>query len=294
MTRTVTITREGQLAQALRETLQLPPHVDLNELARELKLSVIEAESDSFDGALLCSRNRLSGRILVKRSMREVGRKRFTIAHEIGHFILHRENQISCLPSDIAGWSNNSESPERQADSFASELLLPSAHVLREIGDTWPSFELVVALANSFGASLTATARKYCELAPQECAVVWSVEGIVRWIHPASRFRHFVGMGRELSDQTIARKMLNGEDVLSGMQEVPAEAWISDFRLPQGATIWEESRTMPFYRGCLTLLWAKRDIRYRDSGEEELLQELDPHEFTHERTIWPTKGKRRR
>jgi len=88
-------------AQALRETLQLPSHVDLNELARELKLSVIEAESDSFDGALLCSRNRLSGRILVKRSMREVGRKRFTIAHEIGHFILHRENQISCLPSDL-------------------------------------------------------------------------------------------------------------------------------------------------------------------------------------------------
>jgi Zn-dependent peptidase ImmA (M78 family) len=53
--------------------------------------------------------------------MREAGRKRFTVAHEIGHFILHRENQISCLPAEIARWENNGESPERQADSFASE-----------------------------------------------------------------------------------------------------------------------------------------------------------------------------
>jgi Zn-dependent peptidase ImmA (M78 family) len=117
----VTITKEGQLALALRETLQLPPRVDLKELARELKLSVIEADSDSFDGALLCSRNRLSGRILVKKSMREAGRKRFTVAHEVGWCGRHRENQISCLPAEIARWENNGESPERQADSFASE-----------------------------------------------------------------------------------------------------------------------------------------------------------------------------
>ena len=229
----MTITKEGRLALALRETLQLPPRVDFQNLARELKLSVIEADSDSFDGALLCSRNRLSGRILVKKSMREAGRKRFTIAHEIGHFILHRENQISCLPSDIARWESNIESPERQADSFASELLLPSVLVLRQIGDAWPSFELVVALADFFDTSLTATARKYCEVAPQECAVVWSVDGIVRWMHPATRFRHWIKTGAELSEKSIARRTLTGEDVLGGMREVPAEAWISDFRLPK-------------------------------------------------------------
>ena len=69
-----------------------------------------------------------------------------------------------------------------------------------------------------------------------------------------------------------------------------------DLRLSsaEGAMIWEESRTLPFYSGCLSLLWAKRDITYRDPGEEELLRELDPRQFTHERTVWPTKGKRRK
>lgn len=288
------ITEESQLALALRDTLHLPPCVDLNELARSLKLAVFEVHTDSFDGALLCSRNRLSGRILVNAALREEGRKRFTIAHEIGHFIIHRERQISCLPSDIARWEDGRANPERQADSFASELLLPSAEVLKQVGAEWPSFQLVISLADFFGASMTATARKYCEIATQECAVVWSVDGIIKWMHPASRFRHWITTGSELSSGTLARQMLDGAIVPTGMQEIPAEAWISSFYLPEGASIWEESRPMPFYKGCLSLLWAKREIRYRDPAQDQLLQEMDPREFTHERTIWPTKGKRRR
>jgi Zn-dependent peptidase ImmA (M78 family) len=288
------ITQEGQLAVALRDALQTPPRIDLNELARSLKLRVFEVTSDSFDGALLCSRNRLSGRILVNATLREEGRKRFTIAHEIGHFIIHRERQISCFPSDIARWEDGRPNPERQADSFASELLLPSAEVLKQIGNQWPSFQLVISLAEFFGASLTAAARKYCEIAPQECAVVWSVDGIVKWMHPASRFRHWITTGSELSSGTLARQMLDGAIVSTGMQEIPAEAWISSFYLPEGTSIWEESRIMPFYKGCLSLLWAKREIRYRDLAEEQLLHEMDPREFTLERKIWPSKGKRRR
>jgi Zn-dependent peptidase ImmA (M78 family) len=288
------ITEEGQLALALRDRLHLPPCVDLNELVRVLKLGVFEVRTDSFDGALLCSRSRLSGRILVNAAIREEGRKRFTVAHEIGHFIVHRERQISCLPSDIARWEDGRANPERQADSFASELLLPSAEVLKQIGDQWPSFHLVSSLAEFFGASLTATARKYCEIAPQECAVVWSVDGIIKWMHPATRFRHWITTGSELSSVTVARQMLDGAIFSAGMQEIPAEAWISSFYLPEGASIWEESRPMPFYKGCLSLLWAKREIRYRDPAQDQLLQEMDPGEFTHERTIWPTKGKRRR
>jgi hypothetical protein len=35
--------------------------------------------------------------------------------------------------------------------------------------------------------------------------------------------------------------------------------------------IWEESRTMIYYRGCLSLLWLRREIRYREPARDELL-----------------------
>jgi hypothetical protein len=201
--------------------------------------------------------------------------------------------QISCFFSEIGCWESIGEHPERQADNFASELLLPSPEVVKQVGDASPSFELIIFLANYFGTTLTATGRKYCEVSSYECALVWSVDGRIRWIHPSSRFRHWIGIGCELSESTMARQMLNGDHILTGMHEVPAEAWVSDYRLPVGATISEESLMMPFYGGCLSLLWAKREIRYRDSAQEELLRELDPQDFTHERKFWPSKGKRR-
>lgn len=55
-------------------------------------------------------------------------RKRFTIAHELGHFILHR-NQIiaqgASAPDQIFFRSDDVNSVEQEANNFASELLMP-------------------------------------------------------------------------------------------------------------------------------------------------------------------------
>ncbi|WP_277287666.1 ImmA/IrrE family metallo-endopeptidase [Veillonella montpellierensis] len=52
------------------------------------------------------------------------GRDRLTIAHEIGHFILHRASDIS-LARDTDEEVKPFEDPEWQANAFAGELLAP-------------------------------------------------------------------------------------------------------------------------------------------------------------------------
>jgi len=50
------------------------------------------------------------------------GRRRFTIAHEIGHFVLHQEG---CHPA-LGGVADEAGSVEEgEADEFAAELLMP-------------------------------------------------------------------------------------------------------------------------------------------------------------------------
>ena len=53
------------------------------------------------------------------------GRKRFTIAHEFGHYILHRHQQdlFECGDDDIETGDNNERDIEAEADLFASTLL---------------------------------------------------------------------------------------------------------------------------------------------------------------------------
>ncbi len=61
------------------------------------------------------------GRAIVPNGAGDSGRRRFTIAHEIGHFVLHQEG---CRPerggADAAG-----RVEEGEADAFAAELLMP-------------------------------------------------------------------------------------------------------------------------------------------------------------------------
>jgi hypothetical protein len=58
----------------------------------------------------------------------ESGRRRFTIAHEIGHFVLHEERR---RPGSDGAVDEAGGAEEREADTFAAELLMPE-HLVRE------------------------------------------------------------------------------------------------------------------------------------------------------------------
>ena len=54
------------------------------------------------------------------------GRARFTIMHEIGHFILHGPNRVALCRLALGERLKKYEDPEWQADNFAAEFLMDS------------------------------------------------------------------------------------------------------------------------------------------------------------------------
>lgn len=66
-------------------------------------------------------------------------RQRFTIAHEIGHFVLHAKDKVQSLFVDRSvfrrdeGSSTGSDTQEVDANRFAAALLMPNALVRAEI-----------------------------------------------------------------------------------------------------------------------------------------------------------------
>jgi Zn-dependent peptidase ImmA (M78 family) len=81
-------------------------------------------------------------------------RRRFSVAHEVGHFLLHApasHERVFCRVGDLRP---DPESPERlrerQANRFAAELLMPEALVAAQIARHGPD---AMALAEQFGVS---------------------------------------------------------------------------------------------------------------------------------------------
>lgn len=87
-------------------------------------------------------------------------RKRFTLAHQIGHYALGHLDQYTSLPCDTpAHFRASSSSPvERQANDFAVRLLMPE-NIIRHL-ITQHNITRVSDLARTFGVSQVAMAHR--------------------------------------------------------------------------------------------------------------------------------------
>jgi len=89
-------------------------------------------------------------------------RKRFSIAHELGHWHHHRGKCLACRVEEYR--PRDSLSPERTADGYAADLLMPY-YLFRPLArqQSKLTFKAVAALADTFNASKPATAIRLVE-----------------------------------------------------------------------------------------------------------------------------------
>lgn len=122
--------------------------VDVEEIAKALGLAIIrEAMDDDISGFL---EKRLSGWVLGVNAYHHPLRQRFTIAHEVAHFVLHRGQQTQFEDQTFARRSSSRNPMEREADAFAAELLMPEDQVRSAIRNGNRSLN---DLASEFGVS---------------------------------------------------------------------------------------------------------------------------------------------
>jgi len=78
----------GLVTLILKAEPQLAPPIPIETLCKQLDIIEIrEHETDSFEGALITDPDKHSGIILVNSSSHKF-RQRFTIGHELGHFLI--------------------------------------------------------------------------------------------------------------------------------------------------------------------------------------------------------------
>lgn len=120
------------------------PPVDVDHLAEEVAGLDVQEHADltTVPGApALSDGQTLSGLLIPAQrrvwvnaieAHRSSGRRRFTIAHELGHWVLHCGGQAVgaqyCRSEDVGAHAAGREI-ERQANAFAAALLMPAAAV---------------------------------------------------------------------------------------------------------------------------------------------------------------------
>ncbi len=240
-------------ARELLNALGVDRITDLQTVLNPLRLKVVERRTSGFEGTLVCRKNRSKGMIAVSDSIQELGRRRFTICHEVGHFVLPGHGEAGCKSSMIESWRGGSASKESAANRFASELLLPSRVVFPFVQEHNATLDAAKRLAAEFNTSLTATSYKLVDLTEEACSLVWSVAGHISWIKKNENFFGYISMGK-LDERSLAAGLINADGARESEGEVFAESWLADDDLSGHDRIWEESIFLPNYDAVLTIL----------------------------------------
>jgi hypothetical protein len=137
-----------------------PPPVDVEELAESLCCLRVRMADDLTAVAGAPAGAVLSGLLLPAQQEVWVSRhepwerRRFSVAHEVGHFLLHALDQQQAVFCRAADMRPDPDSPERlrerEANRFAAELLMPEPMVVREAQRLGPD---PLALAPRFAVS---------------------------------------------------------------------------------------------------------------------------------------------
>ena len=115
-------------ARRLLEEIGAPNEDVVLSALRKLDIEVVEDEADNIDAMLI---HVPPGKpIIAVNSSRPLCRRRFSVAHEIGHYLLGH-NSLSFSESG-GGMIKRESKQERAANAFAAEFLMPKKLLARE------------------------------------------------------------------------------------------------------------------------------------------------------------------
>ena len=226
------------------------------------------AFGDAYDGLI----ERRGDRFWVYCNLDRAGhagstRARFTLAHEAGHYFIdeHRralvDGRSGRHPSRTEYESD--ELVEREADLFATHLLMPTGPFTDRARRAGVGAPAVLDLSGRFGTSLTSTAVRYVGVADFFCVVVkWGPDGYGwRWASREAWTGRYCRTVQSLSDlprDSATRLLARGESSAQGWIEsgTTASMWFDYVRAggDRDEILMEQAVSLGRF-GLLTLLF---------------------------------------
>lgn len=235
---------------------------------------------DRFEGMLL----RVPGTanewgIIYSTAIKSPGRINFTLAHEFGHYLLHKTllegGQLNCSRQDMLRWDSEHGQREAQANEFASYLLMPRNRFDEQIKGQKISLHLMQAVADHFNVSLTAALLKWLQITSKRAMLLMGNNGFVNWARPSENlFKSGVYLRTkqdliELPQQSLAARRQPFVDERIGITH-KAGCWLPFTEDVHEMTVYADS-----YESTITLLLFPDDppLRWHEQNEEPELMD---------------------
>jgi len=248
----VIMNRIQVLAKEMKQFFSPETVTNVYGICRQLGIEIVEAPIKA-DAYLECENG--NSYIVLKESLNEK-RKKFTIAHELGHFYIpwHSELMFGCDIKEM-DFKNDYAPREKEANLFAAELLMPTEEFMINFSGKI-NYTMVSAMANMFDVSFQAALNRCIDLAFEDCMVVCSYERCIKWFKATEDFPLFITRKR-VSQLSVADELFDSESFQIKAIEEPGYVWFGNV---EDRTIYEESIAFPNYKEVISIIHLKDEF----------------------------------
>ncbi|NVK84839.1 MAG: ImmA/IrrE family metallo-endopeptidase [Cytophagia bacterium] len=240
--------------------------IDMEILVSGLGATLIEEPLLNADGKII--RGNSKTLIKVNSVIPYEAKRRFTIAHEIGHYLLHDKLEVHNENSNTLNWFNDIETTfqrgiqEFEANDFASELLMPEVAFRKEIEGNYFSPDLFSHLSERFGTSITSTVYRILDLNIHPVLIVFIHDGKVRYWKKSPDLWCRVKDINKLPppDDSVAREYIDAhyEFVYSGdekQQSIYRSTWFELNEYQEDSEFFEYCIPTKQYKTIISVIW---------------------------------------
>jgi Zn-dependent peptidase ImmA (M78 family) len=222
----------------------------LNEILEEEGIPLIQDNyGNSFDGMTVFDDMLYIHLNTARGNSIDSPRGRFTLAHELGHCIIenHRIGLMNGLLKPHPSKLNQSFhiQIEREADFFASCLLMPSEKFKTECMGKPFSFKLIQHISNVFTVSITAAALRFTQVGSHPIIVIYSKGNTIEWYWPSHDFpfKWLLHKKDRIPEETLMNDYFRDGTKENDTVVVSAQDWFKTYR--------DSDNDREFYEKCI-------------------------------------------
>jgi hypothetical protein len=207
--------------------------------------------------------------IITVNTHSSLARRRFSAAHELGHWLKDRGMIASatCSEDSMNEWQDRESHRETAANRFAADLLMPNP-MFHPLAKNRPiTMETVRYLADIFHASVTATAIRLVEAGSMPGMVICTGPSGRLWFVMGSEVPRKLFPLRRPGAGSIAYDLLNGRGGAFENMSVDADNWIDHPDAGEYQVI--ENSILIARNTILTLLWWKDERQILDIDRDD-------------------------
>ncbi len=241
-----------------------PEDIHIEAIAEHCRATIIYEALEGCEARILGYGDRA---IITVNKNTPRSRQRFSGGHELGHWMRDRGRvAFACTEATFSReWSG--ENPERRANRYAADLLLPDPMFRTRAKGREMTFATVQDLATMFQTSQTATTIRLVELGSFPAMVVCNEIGRRRWFIRGPSVPEILWPRDAPGPDTAAYMLLRGGSRSDGPVDVYADCWFDHPDAHRYAIREDSIKITPNL--VLSLLWWKDERQLLALGADE-------------------------